>query len=82
VLELPLPGGDYLNFTRVANLDDASLNVGALVAVFRKTLSRAPEPAGSSVYQRSATTGPEAQPTCVLLAEPAGGTESSNETAD
>lgn len=43
-LRIPLTGGDYLNFTRVANADDASLNVGALATVFRKTLSRLPEP--------------------------------------
>ncbi len=42
-LRIPLSEGDYLNFTRVANLDDTLLNVGALVAVFRKTLSRKPE---------------------------------------
>jgi UDP-GlcNAc:undecaprenyl-phosphate/decaprenyl-phosphate GlcNAc-1-phosphate transferase len=44
-LRIPLSGGDYINFTRVANLDDASINVGALVAIVRKTLSRPPEPA-------------------------------------
>ncbi|MEO8053058.1 MAG: hypothetical protein ABI833_21840, partial [Acidobacteriota bacterium] len=40
VLRIPLTDGDYVNFTRVANADDASLNVGALVTIFRKTLSR------------------------------------------
>jgi UDP-GlcNAc:undecaprenyl-phosphate GlcNAc-1-phosphate transferase len=42
-LRVPLTDGDYINFTRVANSDDASLNVGALVAILRKTLSRPPE---------------------------------------
>ncbi len=44
-LRIPLTGGDFINFTRVANSDDASLNVGALVAIVRKTLSRSPEQA-------------------------------------
>jgi len=39
-LRIPLSGEDYFNFTRVANADDATLNVGGLVAVFRKRLSR------------------------------------------
>ena len=37
-LRIPLHGDDYLNFTRVANADDATLNVGALVTIFRKRL--------------------------------------------
>jgi UDP-GlcNAc:undecaprenyl-phosphate GlcNAc-1-phosphate transferase len=47
-LRIPLPGGDYLNFTRVANMDDATLNVGAVVAVFRKRLSRPLEAASAA----------------------------------
>ena len=39
-LRIPLHGTDYLNFTRVANADDATLNVGALVAIFRKRLGK------------------------------------------
>jgi UDP-GlcNAc:undecaprenyl-phosphate GlcNAc-1-phosphate transferase len=46
-LRIPLTDGDYVNFTRVANADDAALNVGALVAIFRKTLSRPLEPGAS-----------------------------------
>lgn len=37
-LAIPLGGGDYINFTRVANMDDRSINVGALVEILRKTL--------------------------------------------
>jgi UDP-GlcNAc:undecaprenyl-phosphate GlcNAc-1-phosphate transferase len=50
-LRIPLTDGDYLNFTRVANMDDAALNVGALVTIIRNKLSRPPEsaPAESSV---------------------------------
>ncbi len=39
-LRVPLSAGDYINFTRVANMDDSSLNVGALLAVVRKVLLR------------------------------------------
>ena len=45
-LRIPLTDDDYFNFTRVANGDDATLNVGALVAIFRKRLSRQIEPHG------------------------------------
>jgi len=41
-LRIPLTDGDYLNFTRVANMDDAALNVGALVTIIRNKLSRPP----------------------------------------
>jgi UDP-GlcNAc:undecaprenyl-phosphate/decaprenyl-phosphate GlcNAc-1-phosphate transferase len=37
-LAIPLGSGDYINFTRVANMDDRSINVGALVEILRKTL--------------------------------------------
>jgi UDP-GlcNAc:undecaprenyl-phosphate/decaprenyl-phosphate GlcNAc-1-phosphate transferase len=37
-LAIPLGGGDTINFTRVANMDDRSINVGALVEILRKTL--------------------------------------------
>lgn len=37
-LAIPLGGGDYINFTRVANMDDRTINVGALVEILRKTL--------------------------------------------
>jgi UDP-GlcNAc:undecaprenyl-phosphate GlcNAc-1-phosphate transferase len=44
-LRIPLTGGDYINFIRVANDDDSAVNFGALVAIVRKTLSRAAEQA-------------------------------------
>ena len=37
-LRIPLGDDDYINFTRIANVDDRSLNVGALVDVVRKHL--------------------------------------------
>jgi hypothetical protein len=42
-LRIPLGGGDYINFTRIANMDDRSVNVGALVEILRKHLSVQPE---------------------------------------
>jgi UDP-GlcNAc:undecaprenyl-phosphate/decaprenyl-phosphate GlcNAc-1-phosphate transferase len=42
-LAIPLGGGDYINFTRVANMDDRSINVGALVQIIRKTLCSSTE---------------------------------------
>ena len=39
-LRISLTGTDYINFTRVANMDDSSFNVGELLAIIRKTLSR------------------------------------------
>jgi hypothetical protein len=38
-LRIPLGGGDYINFTRIANMDDRSVNVGALVEILRKHLT-------------------------------------------
>jgi UDP-GlcNAc:undecaprenyl-phosphate GlcNAc-1-phosphate transferase len=61
-LRIPLPAGDYLNFTRIANMDDASLNVGALAAIVRKTLSRPPEQppaAAASAAPQSARRPPQ-----------------------
>ena len=37
---IQLTGGDYIDFTRVANMHDSSLNVGALTTIVRRTLSR------------------------------------------
>src|SRR6266404_2236317 len=56
-LRIPLTGTDYVNFTRVANLDDRSLSVGALVEIVRRTLSDAAEETVAAV---SASTGSNA----------------------
>jgi len=42
-LRVPLAGTDFINFTRVANMDDSSINVGALVEIVRKALTTPPE---------------------------------------
>jgi UDP-GlcNAc:undecaprenyl-phosphate/decaprenyl-phosphate GlcNAc-1-phosphate transferase len=55
-LRIPLRDGDYITFTRVANLDDASLNVGALVTILRKTLARPLEPMSTNGAQLSTGT--------------------------
>ena len=39
-LRIPLTGDDYFNFTRPANMDDTTLNVGALVKIFRNRLAK------------------------------------------
>jgi len=59
-LRIRLPGGDYLNFTRVANMHDSSINVGALAAIIRKTLSRPIEEAQAAAV--GATTGATRKP--------------------
>ena len=42
-LRIPLADGDYINFTRVANMDDPSFNVGAFVKVIREVLAQPPQ---------------------------------------
>ena len=59
-LRMRLTGGDYINFTRVANMHDSSLNVGALSAIVRKTLSRPIEQAQAA--SASAAAGPARKP--------------------
>src|SRR5262249_28458616 len=39
-LRVPLGSEDYVHFARLASKDDSSLNVGALVTIVRKCLSR------------------------------------------
>ena len=43
-IRIPLGGEDYINFTRVANMDDSSVNFGALIEIVRKILSVPPTP--------------------------------------
>jgi UDP-GlcNAc:undecaprenyl-phosphate/decaprenyl-phosphate GlcNAc-1-phosphate transferase len=51
MLAIPLGGRDYINFTRVANMDDRSMNVGALVEIIRKNLISSSEETHNEISQ-------------------------------
>ena len=77
-LRIPLKGDDYLNFTRVANADDATLNVGALVAIFRKRLSRPLDATSSAIPSTGRAPARKSSQAVVLDSGSAGGTRSAS----
>jgi len=57
-LRVPLSGDDYFNFTRAANMEDTTLNVSALVKIFRDRLARKfADPEESSIKKSASASG-------------------------